>query len=273
MIDYERPAEPDDFQARVHDARRKVEQAVVDGERPEFEPLWQRYKSHFALAQHGKCAFCERNATAAHPHVDHFAPKSELYELPDDPEHHGREVHPGLPNTRGRRPSRKIAPGYWWRAYDWSNYLLVCGTCNSNWKQCYFPVRAEPRQWPPVPEVHEPPLLLNPFDDEAPWRSFRFDNALFQIQAEDAEGRATIDTLGLDRRDSLHTHRQQIARSAHRFATTLVRKRDRDALENLCELGGGARPFAGVVRAVAERTTRLLWRQLRTLHEIWSAKD
>lgn len=259
MIGYERPPEPADFRARVHDAEQAVEQAIVADKEFEFEPLWRDYKPVFAVAQKSKCAFCDRNATADDPDVDHFAPKAAVFELPARPEDRGREIHDGLPNMRGRKPERVFARGYWWRAYDWSNYLLVCGTCNSKWKQCYFPLDP-PRQGPPVRDAHESPLLLNAFDDQEPWRAFSFDK-IGQIQGLDARGKATVETCRLDR-ETLRKERAGIVKDAYRHAQEFLRQQTRYALQNLCELGGEERNFAGAVRAIAEHLTGLSWEQL-----------
>jgi hypothetical protein len=267
MIHYERPPEPPDFRARVHDARLAVENAVSAGVPPGFPPLWQDYKDAFATAQEQKCAFCDRDATNHDPDVDHFAPKGEVHELPDHPDDRGREIHDGLPNIRGRSPAGAIKPGYWWLAYDWSNFLLVCGVCNRKWKQNYFPVAATPRQRPPVPGIHEQPLLLHPFDDRAPWRSFSFDQN-GQIQGTDSRGKATVETCGLDR-ETLRKKRACIVRDARRHALAFRRQPTRDALVNLCEPGGDERDFAGAVRAIAEQLTGLAWERLCFLRENW----
>jgi len=267
VIDYERPPEPPDFRASIHDAEQAVERAVRAGVEPDFPPLWQRYKSAFATAQKQKCAFCDRDATTDDPHLDHFAPKAAVYELSDDPAERGREVYDGLPNARDRKRAREVKPGYWWRAYDWHNFLLVCGTCNSKWKQCFFPVDAESRQWPPVREMVEQPLLLHPFDDRAPWRSFSLDKN-GQIQGRDRRGKATVETCNLDR-ETLRKKRTGIVRDAIRHAAEFRRRGMRYALENLCELGGDERAFAGAVRAIAEQLTDRTWEQLCFLLEHW----
>lgn len=252
MIAYERPPEPTDFRAKVHDAEAAIAHALAAGEPLPFDdyPLWQNYKHEFARAQRSKCAFCDRNATTDDPHVDHFAPKAEVWELSATDGERGREVHDGLPNVRGRKASDKISPGYWWRAYEWANYLLICSVCNTKWKRCFFPVDADPRAWPPERDMDERPLLLNPFDDLAPWRSFRHDE-LGQVQGADARGRATIDVCGLDRRETLRARRMDAAREARRHSREFARERSAYALENLCELGRDERDFAGVVRAIA----------------------
>lgn len=275
MIHFKRPPEPAGFRERTREARSAVEQAVDAEELPVFDDrLWQAYKPIFFAAQHGKCAYCEAHLGTHDSHLDHFAPKSEVWELSLEAVGRGREIEPGLPNIQGRRPARKDR-GYWWLAYEWSNYLAVCAVCNSKWKQCYFPVAAAPRCLPPAPDVPEQPLLLNAFDDHDPWRHFRFTEFGGVVEAaESKHGRATIETCGLDR-ESLRLIRVSQARNAHAHARKLMEllredsKQSRDlftwVLESLCELGGDERPHAGMVRGIAEQITGMPWAQLLEL--------
>jgi hypothetical protein len=279
MMHFERPAEPPGFQEQVRDARRAVEEAIGAGEQPSFdESLWQRHKARFAVAQHSKCAFCEMSIVNHDSAVDHFAPKAEVWELSADDR--GHERHEGLPNVRGRTAARAASTGYWWLAYEWRNYLVVCSVCNEKWKRCFFPVSAEPQRWPPHPEAPEEPLLLNPFDDPAPWRHFRFDEAGQMAAApESVRGRATMDILGFDatsdgvcRRESLRLHREKPAQLAYRHArlfaqSSLTGHRDLAelALETLWRLGSIECVHAGMVRAIAEHVTGFTWDDLMIL--------
>jgi hypothetical protein len=280
MMCFERPDAPEEFEARVREARRAVQVAVEAGQSPSFdESLWQRYKSHFAVAQHSKCAFCEMSIVSHDGAVDHFAPKAEVWELSANPEERGHEREDGLPNVRGRKASGKLNPGYWWLAYEWRNYLVVCSVCNTKWKGCYFPLEVGPRQGPPDRNVPEKPLLLNPFEDPAPWRHFRFDQFGQMAAPESLKGQATMEVLGFDaysdgqpRRPTLRDHRAGPARDAHVFARKFVHhslegRQDRaeDALDNLCELGSIERDHAGMVRAIAEHVTKYTWDQLMRL--------
>lgn len=276
MIHFERPPEPADFRERTRKARRAVEQAIEAGDPPEFDDgPWQAYRPVFVTAQHRKCAYCEATLGNHHSHLDHFAPKSEVWELSPEAADRGREIEPGLPNIRGRTPAQKAGSGYWWLAYEWSNYLAVCVICNSSWKQCYFPVAVDPRCLPPAPDVPEQPLLLNPFDDRNPWRHFCFGEFGQVVEAvESKHGRATIDTCGLDR-GSLRDAREKLAGDAFRHARKLMellregfdetRELFTWVLENLCELGGDERLHAGTVRGIAEQVTGLTWAQLLEL--------
>lgn len=289
MIEHRRPAPPEGFRDAAHIATEDLHHRVREGETLVFdEQIWQRHKALFAAAQHSKCAFCDRRATTDDPHVDHFRPKSELWELSEDPGDRGLEIHDGLPNIRGRRAARKTR-GYYWLAHEWTNYLLICGTCNSKWKQCYFPVISRERQWPPAPdEPLEPPLLLNPFDDKAPWRCFVFDCSGHIAETPGSEkGRATIETCGLDRQ-TLQSDREGVAGDAYDHARTIAklasavlethtddgdRAEFRYALRSLCRIGGRARAHAGLVRSIAEQETGLLWEHLEKLRSLWAPEQ
>lgn len=284
MMHFERPEEPAEFHELVREARRAVADAIRTGQPPSFdESLWQRYKGHFAVAQRSKCAFCEMSIVSHDCAVDHFAPKGEVWELSINPEERGREHTAGLPNMRGRKAARKADKGYWWLAYEWRNYLVVCLVCNEKWKRCFFPVASTQRQWPPSPEVAEAPLLLNPFDDPAPWRHFRFDEFGRVVAAPGSiRGQATLDTLGLDtlfstgtpRREALRLRRIGPSADAHRHARAFIRyslqgpyDQAMYALENLCHLGSIERDHAGMVRAIAEHVTGFTWDELMDIHD------
>lgn len=70
------------------------------------------------VAMQGKvCAFCGADLEEAAIDVEHFRPKGAL---------RGDTAH----------------GGYWWLAYEFSNYLLSCTICNQKLKSNRFPVRA-----------------------------------------------------------------------------------------------------------------------------------
>lgn len=259
MIEYQRPEEPEGFAVATRAAREAVEASIAAGESPTFIDKWSAYKKLFARAQFGKCGYCERYASTDDPHIDHFAPKAEVWERSNDPADRARELNEYLPNVRGPRnyADEHERRGYWWLAYDWNNYLLVCGSCNSKWKKCFFPVDPRPRLLPPRRGVNERPLLLNPFDDEAPWRHFYF-TEVGLIRGSSHRGRETWLTCGLDR-PTLTQSRKDLARQAHGLAREFVRTRRRSHLADLCAMGDKKRPHAGMVRRIAEQITGLPW--------------
>ncbi|MEU9098830.1 HNH endonuclease [Streptomyces sp. NPDC048361] len=102
-----------------------------------------------------KCWFCETLIVRADITVDHFRPKSEVLEAPDH-------------------------PGYWWLAYDVTNYRIACKHCNSGGaryngvregraKGSQFPLLAGTRARTSLDDVEdEQPLLLDPADKDDP---------------------------------------------------------------------------------------------------------
>ncbi|MEK8142401.1 HNH endonuclease [Streptomyces sp. M10(2022)] len=97
----------------------------------------------------GKCWYCETLILRADVNVDHFRPKSEVLDVPGH-------------------------PGYWWLAYEVSNYRIACKHCNSGGaryngvpegraKGSQFPLLAGTRARASQDDVErEQPLLLDP---------------------------------------------------------------------------------------------------------------
>lgn len=85
------------------------------------------------------------------------------------------------------------------KMFRWSNMLLGCTDCGRTYKGAKFPLDAAKK-----------PLLLNPASKDDPWLHLDFDpktgnfaprfNALLQ---PDPKGEATVDVLGLGKRESL----------------------------------------------------------------------
>lgn len=116
--------------------------------------IWKRLKEHLHDLNHGKCWYCESSVSDTAPgDVDHFRPKKAVKECPSH-------------------------PGYWWLAFDASNYRYSCELCNrpnhdpaspnedSKGKGDHFPLRDESKRCF-VPDnrralLQEEPLLLDP---------------------------------------------------------------------------------------------------------------
>ena len=264
MLLYRRPAEPEGFAERMRPFRERVEASVHTGDKPTFEDAaWRQrpYKQALAKAQKGKCAYCEVVATEIGD-IEHFRPKGAISELDDDPETWGREV-PLLANVEGRR-TRQISPqGYWWLAYEWTNLLFACTTCNRLWKGSLFPVQESQRLLPPSPDRPETPLLLDPYGSESPSRHLRF-TGLGQVEARDRSrvGFETIRTLGLDR-PQLQRDREEKAQRTHDCVRRLKEAESvgdvRRILRDVLTMGSEAYPHAGMVRIVFEQETGLSW--------------
>lgn len=80
-----------------------------------FEDHWNSadVRGFLHAMQGDVCAYCNLQSRAMD--VEHFRPKGAIE---DD----------------------KASPGYWWLAYDLSNYFLACGACNGKRKGTRFPI-------------------------------------------------------------------------------------------------------------------------------------
>ena len=210
---FRRPAAPTEFSAPegpIAEARSRIAREVGAGRTPSFGDLWGDYKPLLAGAQHGICAYCNEYILGTQVgDVDHVAPKGTVERL----------IEPGnerenASNVEGRRtPSYQVGgadvSGYWWLAYDWSNYVLACERCNRVWKRALFPVaEGDQRPLPPHQGGLETPLLLNPYAED-PSHHYRF-TEFGEILSLTPQGQATIEVCGLNR-PSLTVARMQEA--------------------------------------------------------------
>lgn len=231
-----------------------------------FSPKWSAFKDEFSKVQYGKCAYCEVSVIGAqHGDVEHYYPKGQIQALHDDPGTWGRE-RPYLSNVEGRSPRILSETGYWWLAYEWSNYLLSCMVCNEYWKGAIFPVEDDPRRLPPTSDVSEIALLLNPFDDVNPAEHIHFDSfGQIHSASNSLRGFETIRTCGLDR-PSLRGFRAGIAREAYYLANKLSKadtpSQIKDILYSLYLKGVETNHHPGMVRVIIERRCGLIWPEL-----------
>jgi hypothetical protein len=293
MLCFTRPPEPATFAKRVAKSKEAVQRHIeallsenagpaavglpltLDAPEPKklaqkksdvFQAKWSSFKELFSKAQHGKCAYCEVSVIGAqHGDVDHYYPKGQVQALYDDPQTWGREK-PYLSNVEGRSTKPLCKTGYWWLAYEWSNYLLSCMVCNEYWKGAIFPVENDPRKLPPVADVSEAALLLNPFENINPTEHLFFDNfGQVHPAAGSRRGFETIRTCGLDR-PSLRNIRGGIAREAYaltdRLRTVDAPSQLRDILYSLYLKGVETNRHPGMVRIIVEQRSGLTWPEL-----------
>ena len=226
-----------------------------------FPEIWKDYKAFFAHAQFGKCGFCESVIlTVDYGDVEHYRPKSEISEIPDNPSALGQQQQASASITN-RVPARVSSTGYYWLAYDWSNYLLACGLCNGL-KGTIFPVKNKPRTLNPLKtDPLEHPLLLNPFEDKVPTRHLRFLQDGF-VLPKSIYGRVTIETCGLYR-EQLRVAREKLAIRAYQLAQGLrqpaSKRKDPELLGNCYELGADDAPHCGMVRSIFEEEAKTSW--------------
>jgi len=120
-----------------------------------FRPRWVAFRAGFDAFSHGKCWYVECKNSGTDDDVDHFRPKSAVYE---DPDH----------------------PGYYWLAFEWTNLRLSCHRANrlrinpetgeTGGKATHFPL-VNPAQRARRPEDdlrREIPALLDPTDPRDP---------------------------------------------------------------------------------------------------------
>src|SRR5258708_1947390 len=113
--------EPYDFNEWRERAEKAKQRAVTAHKKKRlvnFDPkIWTELKWHLFELFHGKCAYCESKPQAVSTgDVEHYRPKAKVKE---DSRH----------------------PGYYWLAYDITNLLPSCESCNRNFgKMSQFPV-------------------------------------------------------------------------------------------------------------------------------------
>ncbi len=69
--------------------------------------IWRELRPFLEELSHGKCWYCERKWVREDPHVDHFRPKNRIK------------------NKDGSEEE-----GYYWLAYEYTNFRLACSYCN-----------------------------------------------------------------------------------------------------------------------------------------------
>jgi hypothetical protein len=272
MMRLQRPAEPANFATTVDAERRRIADEVKQKRKPLIEnPLWSAFKAELSAAQNGRCAYCELPVTAGAPgDVEHFAPKNNIKAFTGAPGEEGAEV-PNSYKVKGRRPALLAEQGYWWLAYDWSNYLLSCWVCNGQWKGNLYPTKptGRRRRLPPTRRTKETPLVINPFGDADPADHLRFnvDGSIEPLHASE-RGHETIRTVGLHR-VGLVFERRTIAEDAFIAIGDAVTDMqagvapvDNAGLRTLHRLGRPERHHPGVVRAVIRQQLDLTWHDL-----------
>ncbi len=224
-------------------------------QRFEFEEsVWLHADVTEALKQlfAGKCAYCETRLIGDHSVVvDHFRPRTDAQGL-----------------NRLSMPDH-----YSWLAYIWENLYPACRICHLN-KGVQFPVvgRRAPVDtvWEGLMQ-DEKALLLDPCLDPIEKHLVFGDDGMVAAtrrrSREDQRGRATIEILGLNRRD-LVCERRTLAQRVKKLMGTAHAARKgldarMDALGELMLMTEQQQPHAGAVRQVLERRLRATGRRPR----------
>jgi hypothetical protein len=189
-------AETDDA---IAEAKKRHKDPTFD-----FPSHWSILKEHLQdLFQH-RCAYCDGPYEGfGYGDVEHYRPKGRVAEEP---------AH----------------PGYWWLAYDPSNYLPSCQLCNQKAKKNYFPIAGKRALGPGDSLEDEGPLLLR--SDRDRW----FDHVRFRPSTDSekpayaegltTKGKSSIKLLELNRRElcAARQTEQQLARGEYVTALNLL---------------------------------------------------
>ncbi len=263
MIRYRRPEQPADFEPRVADAKEAIRRAVeVEGRNPaskEFDDLWKHFKSHFEVAQHEKCFFCEGLVTATQDgDVEHFFPKAGITTL-----------GPWHETGKGSKTKKLSERGYWWLAYEWTNYSLACQKCNQRNKGNHFPTSPEIGEEGPSINDNRIRLLLNAFDDVVE-ESLSFNQSGFAVPLDD-RGRMTIRVCGLNRSALVSSRFKQLRLVQGKLDQLIQALADNNATRikevasDLEIIGADDWPFAGQTRALVSAQLQISWDELKLL--------
>lgn len=229
--------------------------------------IWSEIKSFFSDAQLKKCAYCESTlgekkprgekgtlgATGVRWQVDHYRPEDRVdVWRPSSEESRSKEF-----SDFADQPAPALG-GYYWLAYDISNYVGSCESCN-NYKHCYFPVRTERQLTISDSAVltSEEPLLINPIDaaDDNPEELIEFYGPIPWPVQQTGPARqralATIEILRLALRDDLLIERSQQIFGAW-FAYEHREDPGKDgvlAREFLAKVAEGSEPHCNCIRS------------------------
>jgi hypothetical protein len=182
-----------------------------DGTNFSFKPddrIWKDLKLWYSQYLFiSKCAYCEAEFSRYYGDAEHYRPKSSVRTW--DAQGARKFANCDVPDhALGGTPRSIRHPGYFWLAYDWRNIIPACVMCNSGrGKNDRFEVAKqyvvlqklspveleqlpdhtkpqESRKWPgyfypspPVLDVLEDPLLLNPLNpspEKNPRKHLRF---------------------------------------------------------------------------------------------------
>ncbi len=145
--------------------------------------FYNRVRPELHRLFHHKCAYCETQLpTRRDGDIELFRPLSRAINL-----------------------DGKMAPGYWWLAFEWSNFYLACAQCNRTYKRNRFPVHGSRLQYGGQ-VANEEALLLDPCltrDFEEMHFYYVDDPALQEVAMvpETKRGKVSIEILGLNRAD------------------------------------------------------------------------
>lgn len=241
-IDMSRLSPSDAWLVKAQEALEVISAAATKAERSEILRLkarvWSLIKRDLSSLSHGKCWYCEAREARSYMAVDHFRPKGPVKNAVPDHD------------------------GYWWLAFELSNYRLSCTFCNSpvkngndvtRGKQSLFPLLDESvRARTPSDDLDlEKPVLLDPIRAvDPPLLFFDTDGHVHPNPrlcpvgtARFKRASATIEILNLnhpglrDKRKRLNRRLNRELQTAMRYWPGFVKEADPDSalFEESCE--------------------------------------
>lgn len=207
-----RPPVPDTLKSqKAERMKESISKKIQAGEQvgsTDFRPYWSEKDVKTALWKHHhkKCCYCERKRDMKRESdVEHFRPKAGVTE-------------------------EKTHPGYWWLAYEWTNYLLSCKACNQEYKRNHFPLLPNGlRAFKEKDDLSdEKPVLIHPIDEE-PEKFIGFDwqeslGILVKAVGLDKEGRGfrTVNDLTSVNDLDMMKQRGQLVNLLQAIAYTMI---------------------------------------------------
>jgi len=147
-IDLDNHEPEQDWLDRADDLTDQLLAALTQAERTQIiednQDMWGELKKHFCDVRHRKCWYSESVNDFAHCHIDHFRPKSRA--LDEDG------------NDQG---------GYWWLAFNWTNYRYSAPAGNIR-KRDYFHVNLNKANLPHDAIEQEDIRFLDPTEPGDP---------------------------------------------------------------------------------------------------------
>lgn len=217
----------------------EAETKKLDNRPSEFKDLYKRStikNSHFGENGpfFGKCAYCESPLTSQPGEIGHFRPKAKV-----------RDEDDKLIQSVDESGKSIEHPGYYGLAYEWTNLLLSCSSCNNTkgrgsekiGKGNRFPVKGK-HAFTPAELVNEEPLLINPAsgrDQDDPTKHFKIDYDTGVISSSTDHGNMCIKIFGLNKREQLLKERKKMINYTYGLLINYFHN-NKDCLEKLEEL-------------------------------------
>jgi len=195
---FEKISDPEDFDKKLRKANVERDKILKDysahpNKKLEFKSsVYGAFKPFLMDMHNEKCAYCESRIETEYGAVEHYRPKGKIV----NPMNNKAEDH----------------PGYYWKAFDWDNFLLSCTKCNTGFKRNYFPVSGSRATKPADNLKNEHPLILNPRSENPNAHISLDDSGNVKTINNSAAGTTTIKLMSLNRENLIENRRRAIKR-------------------------------------------------------------